>query len=56
MGEFEVGDRVQMPNVPVTVTVLEIADRDGERCFRFADPGGLGDDWMPVDQFRKVSR
>jgi hypothetical protein len=41
MPKFEINDRVQMPGVPFTVTVLEIGHDDevGE-VFKFMDPGG----------------
>ena len=61
MPKFEVGDKVQMPGVPVTVEVLEIGVcEDGESCplgaetFRFNDPGGLGADWMHTSEFEKA--
>lgn len=61
MSKFEVGDRVQMPGVPIVVEVLEVKRCDMEGCpegdvFRFEDPSGLGDDWMHVDEFEKVGQ
>jgi hypothetical protein len=56
--KFEVGDRVQMPGVPIVVEVLELGpcgDLDcKEQLFRFADPGGQGDDWAHVSEFEKA--
>mgnify|MGYP001585027375 CR=1 FL=1 len=59
---FEVGDRVQMPGVPMVVEVLEIIPAGcGEPgcdrpTFRFTDPGGMGDDEMHCDEFVKVTQ
>lgn len=63
-GKFQVGDKVVMAGgVPFVVEVLEIgACPDGFNCteagggetFRFADPGGMGDDWAHSDDFEKV--
>ncbi|MEV0214399.1 hypothetical protein [Micromonospora sp. NPDC050695] len=55
MPKFAINDRVQMPGVPFTVTVLEIGQDDevGE-VFKFLDPGGQGEDWMPTAEFEKV--
>lgn len=60
MSKFEIGDRVQMPGVPIVVKVLEIGpctdcDDCGEQTFRFSDPGGMGDDWAHVSEFEKVA-
>jgi len=62
VAKFEIGDKVQMPGVPMVVKVLEIgACDDGDGCplgtetFRFKDPGGMGDDWMHSSEFEKVS-
>jgi hypothetical protein len=61
MSGFKVGDRVEMPGVPVVVTVLEVktggcghpgCDREE---FRFADPESGEDDWMHSDEFRLAS-
>jgi len=61
MAEFEIGDMVVMPGVPIAVQVLEIRPcQDGADCslggevFRFDDPGGLGADWMHTSEFKKV--
>jgi len=61
VAKFVIGDKVQMPGVPIVVEVLEIGTcEDGEDCdlgsetFRFDDPGGLGADWMHVSEFEKV--
>ncbi len=49
MAKFNVGDRVQMPGVPVVVQVLELGVcQDGDSCcseetFRFLDPA-IGED------------
>lgn len=61
MSKFEIGDKVQMPGVPVAVEVLEFGtcnDADcntGLQTFRFKDPGGQGDDWAHVSEFEKAS-
>lgn len=64
MSKFEVGDRVQMPGIPLTVEVLELGvcedaddwdDCGGGELFRFKDPGGNGDDWAHTGDFEKVS-
>ncbi len=59
--KFQIGDRVQMPGVPVVVTVTGLGKcEDGETCqlgadtFSFQDPTGLGEDWMHVSEFEKV--
>lgn len=61
LAKFAVGDKVAMPDVPMTVEVLEIGTcSDGPACplgtetFRFDDPAGHGDDWMHSSQFEKV--
>jgi hypothetical protein len=62
VSKFEVGDRVQMPGIPIPpVEVLELAHCEEEGCefgdgeiFRCKDPGGLGDDWMHTSEFEKV--
>ncbi len=58
MTKFEVGDRVEMPGVPLTVVVTEVGTcNDGPGCplggevFQFDDPGGLGPDWMHSSEF-----
>jgi len=54
----QIGDKLQMPGVPFVVEVLEVKPCDEVPCplgggdlFRFADPGGLGDDWAHVSEF-----
>ena len=62
MSKFEVGDKVAMPGVPIPpVEVLELAPCDEPGCefgdgeiFRFADPGGHGDDWGHASDFEKA--
>lgn len=59
MPKFEIGDKVQMPGVPFVVEVLEIGTCDNPDCeepetFRFADPGGNGDDWMHTCEFERA--
>lgn len=61
MPKFEVGDRVQMPGIPLTVEVLELGVcEDGDDCemgsetFRFKDPAGNGDDWPHTGDFEKI--
>lgn len=61
MAKFEVGDKVQMPGVPFVVKVEEIGTCDdgpdcdqGGETFRFADPGGQGEDWAHTAEFEKV--
>lgn len=59
MSKFEVGDKVRMVDIIPTpvVEVLELGTCDDEDCcfggetFRFADPGGQGDDWMHSEEF-----
>jgi len=55
VSKFEVGDKVRMPGAPFVVEVLELGTCGDEDCaaetFRFADPGGLGDDWMHAEDF-----
>jgi len=60
MSKFEIGDRVQMPGIPLAVEVLEFGTcEDGDDCdmgsdtFRFEDPSG-GDDWAHTSDFEKV--
>jgi len=63
MPRFEIGDRVQMPGVPITVEVLEIGECEdaGFGCctwpetFRFKDPQTGEDDWCHTDEFEKVA-
>jgi hypothetical protein len=63
MSKFEVGDKVEMPGIPFVVEVLELKPcDDNDVCefgdgeiFRFADPQGMGDDWMHTAEFEKVS-
>lgn len=62
MPKFEVGDKVRMTGVPLTVEVLEIgtcADYETFGChpetFRFKDPQTGEDDWMHTDEFEKVA-
>ncbi len=60
MPKFEIGDKVQMPGVPFVVEVLEIGqcedvpDCELPETFRFADPGGRGDDWMHTSEFERI--
>jgi hypothetical protein len=61
VAKFKIGDQVKMPGVPFVVTVKEIGVcEDGPDCelggetFRFADPGGQGDDWEHSSYFEKV--
>lgn len=62
MSKFNIGDKVSMSGVPITVEVLEIGTCDdmgsagagcelGGEIFRFKDPGGLGDDWEHTAEF-----
>ena len=59
MPKFKIGDRVQMPGVPLVVTVeaLDTCDDDGcnEEMLKFTDPGGQGEDWMHASEFEKVA-
>lgn len=60
MAKFSIGDKVQMPGVPFIVEVLEIGECEDSGCpypetFRFADPGGQGDDWEHTYDFSKVA-
>ena len=61
--KFEIGDRVAMPGVPITVTVTGFGRcEDGDECelggdtFTFDDPGGHGTDSMHVSEFKKVTQ
>lgn len=61
MPKFEIGDKVQMPGVPIVVAVTGFGKCDdgpecplGEETFSFQDPGGAGEDWMHVSEFEKV--
>lgn len=61
MPKFEIGDKVQMPGVPIPVVVEAFGTCDdgpacpfGEETFSFQDPGGLGTDWMHTGQFEKA--
>lgn len=61
MSKFEIGDKVRMTGVPVTVEVTGFGTcEDGDGCplgaetFSFQDPGGLGTDWMHTSEFQKV--
>lgn len=61
MSKFKIGDKVQMPGVPIVVTVTGLGVcEDGERCplgpetFSFEDPGGLGEDWMHTSEFEQA--
>lgn len=62
MNKFQVGDMVKMPDIPIApVRVLEIKPCEDPHCpfdpqevFRFEDPGGLGEDWMHLEEFEKV--
>lgn len=62
MSKFKVGDKVQMPGVPMVVEVLDIEEcEDGGGCdlggelFKFNDPGGMGEDWMHSSEFELAS-
>lgn len=61
MPKFEIGDKVQMPGVPVVVEALEFGQCDdapgcpiGDETFRFKDPETGDDDWMHVSEFEKA--
>jgi len=62
VSKFKIGDKVQMPDVPIAVTVTGLGQcEDGPECpmgeatFSFQDPGGMGEDWMHQSEFRKVA-
>jgi len=59
MAEFNVGDKVTMPGVPIVVEVLgfEGCGEDGceREAFRFQDPETGEDDRMHCDEFVKVA-
>jgi hypothetical protein len=59
VAEFNVGDKVTMPGVPIVVEVLGFEGCDDEGCerevFRFYDPETGVDDTMHCDEFVKVS-
>jgi len=61
MTKFNVGDKVRMPGVPVTLEVLEIGACDKSGCdlgnelFRFEDPETGGPDWMHSSEFELVT-
>lgn len=57
MNQFNVDDYVEMPGVPLVVSVLELGTCPDPGCdrptFRFADPATGEDDWMHQDdEFR----
>jgi hypothetical protein len=60
MAKFDVGNRVQMPGIPLAVEVLELGTCDIDACslepatFRFKDPETGVDDWAHVSEFEKV--
>lgn len=58
MGEFNVGDKVQMPGVPIVVEVLGFGTCDEDGCerevFSFKDPGTGQEDQVHCDEFVKV--
>lgn len=60
MSKFKPGDRVQMPGVPMVVTVIDVlpgCEDDGcdRETFTFEDPTGQGVDSMHSDEFELVS-
>ena len=61
VSKFQAGDRLQMPGIPMVVTVLDVLPGCGdEGCdretFTFEDPAGQGIDSMHADEFELASR
>lgn len=60
MTKFQIGDKVQMLGIPISVEVLEFGICDEQDCeldseiFRFEDPVGLGEDWDHSANFEKI--